>query len=428
MFLHLENIGKISHANIEINGITVIAGENDTGKSTIGKALYSVFNSFYHFETNIRKTRFSLLEDAIETSLREYTNSLWGVNAASIVKTLFSPDTTSTLDDIRTLLLAHMYPMLPLLSNPSEVTLTDEYVASVIDLYKKYSCVPDEVVYLNALNRRIQNDFHSQINNIFSATDEGRIILTIKNKEVAISISGNRAFSVSNTLSLTTDAVYLDDPFVLDHLNSRNFNRRVRLGSDSFKQHLANKLTYGKGTSEVERAFKEAIVNEQLSEILKKLNSVCEGSLILSTKGFIYSPAGDGLGVCIGNVSLGLKTFIIIKTLLTNGSLEPNGTLILDEPEIHLHPKWQLVLAELLVLLQKEFGLHILLTTHSPYFLEAIEVYSKKHDISAKCKFYLAGASGQMSNLLDVTGDTEPIYKKLAAPFQTLENERYADD
>ena len=53
MFLHLENIGKIHRADIEINGITVIAGENDTGKSTIGKALYSVFNSFYHFETTI---------------------------------------------------------------------------------------------------------------------------------------------------------------------------------------------------------------------------------------------------------------------------------------------------------------------------------------------------------------------------------------
>lgn len=79
----------------------------------------------------------------------------------------------------------------------------------------------------------------------------------------------------------------------------------------------------------------------------------------------------------IVNISTGMKSFIIIKTLLQNGSIDENGIIILDEPEIHLHPEWQLKFAEIIVLLQKEFGLNILLNTHSPYFLNAIEVYSK---------------------------------------------------
>ena len=33
MKLHVENFAKIKEADIEINGITVIAGENNTGKS-----------------------------------------------------------------------------------------------------------------------------------------------------------------------------------------------------------------------------------------------------------------------------------------------------------------------------------------------------------------------------------------------------------
>ena len=36
MHLSVKNIGKLSEADIDLNGITVIAGENDTGKSTIG--------------------------------------------------------------------------------------------------------------------------------------------------------------------------------------------------------------------------------------------------------------------------------------------------------------------------------------------------------------------------------------------------------
>ena len=48
MQLQFKNIGKISEASIEVNGITVIAGENNTGKSTVGKVLFCIFNTFYN--------------------------------------------------------------------------------------------------------------------------------------------------------------------------------------------------------------------------------------------------------------------------------------------------------------------------------------------------------------------------------------------
>ena len=47
MFLGIKNLGKIETADIEINAITVIAGGNNSGKSTVGKTLFCIFNSFY---------------------------------------------------------------------------------------------------------------------------------------------------------------------------------------------------------------------------------------------------------------------------------------------------------------------------------------------------------------------------------------------
>lgn len=41
MNLKLKNIGIIEKADIKLNGLTVIAGKNDSGKSTVGKVLYS---------------------------------------------------------------------------------------------------------------------------------------------------------------------------------------------------------------------------------------------------------------------------------------------------------------------------------------------------------------------------------------------------
>ena len=57
MKLSINNIGKLKNAKVEIKGITVIAGENDTGKSTVGKILFSVFNSFYKLDEKIIKLK-----------------------------------------------------------------------------------------------------------------------------------------------------------------------------------------------------------------------------------------------------------------------------------------------------------------------------------------------------------------------------------
>jgi len=109
--------------------------------------------------------------------------------------------------------------------------------------------------------------------------------------------------------------------------------------------------------------------------------------------------------------------------LSQNNLLEENGTIILDEPEIHLHPEWQIKFAELIVLLQKEFGMHILLTTHSPYFLKAIQVYSKKYEISDKCKYYMSELDGEQAILVDKTSKTDDLFYKLAISFENLMNE-----
>ena len=50
MLLKIENLGMVDRANIEVNGITIIAGDNNTGKSTIGKALFAIFNALCNSE------------------------------------------------------------------------------------------------------------------------------------------------------------------------------------------------------------------------------------------------------------------------------------------------------------------------------------------------------------------------------------------
>ena len=61
----------------------------------------------------------------------------------------------------------------------------------------------------------------------------------------------------------------------------------------------------------------------------------------------------------------------------------------MDEPEVHLHPEWQVKLAEILVLLVKELNVNLFINSHSPQFIEAIEVYSIKYGLRNETNFYL---------------------------------------
>ena len=56
MLLKIRNIGKIhDETEIRLDGITVLAGENGTGKSTVGKALFCVFSTLYDIDEKIMR-------------------------------------------------------------------------------------------------------------------------------------------------------------------------------------------------------------------------------------------------------------------------------------------------------------------------------------------------------------------------------------
>ena len=76
MKISLNNIGKIKSADIEIGGIAVIAGENDTGKSTIAKSLYSIINAFYDIDEKIQQDKFDILDEVVREMSYELLSGL----------------------------------------------------------------------------------------------------------------------------------------------------------------------------------------------------------------------------------------------------------------------------------------------------------------------------------------------------------------
>lgn len=421
MKLTLKNIGKIKDASVELNGITVIAGENNTGKSTVGKVLYSVFNSFYNIEKQIILERTASIENILDSLYFTYKKSIFLLDEDEISKAFINKFSSESISE--ELIKKELFELLfHDNDNPNidifESNEFDEYVTRI----KEIIDIPDIEIFKTVLSKKINSEFNGQINNIF--TDEsGSINLTIKNNITYIHVSDNTIDSVDNVYGLKTEVVYIDDPFVLDEVGKQGPYSHVAYSGH--KNHVRKKLSNNHNSNIVN----EIIANNKLEKIYDKINSICNGSIVSNKRGgLLYQYNETDKVLNIKNISTGLKTFVILKRLLENGVLTYNGTIILDEPEIHLHPQWQLLFAELIVLIQKEFNMHILLNTHSPYFMKAIEVFSSKYEIADKCKYYLAHIEDNVSFINDVTENPNEIYKLLARPLQDLENVRYEND
>lgn len=293
--------------------------------------------------------------------------------------------------------------------------------------------ISEEQTFIRVLENTLKQEFSSKVMNFHHSHDIGKIALQIKNKTLQMYIKNNKITQAKNLLELQTQAIYLDDPFVLDELELKSqglFGEQMQYSdSVTHRGHLKNLLKAETTSQNVETAMKQIVADTKLKKILTKINSVCDFDMKKAddalADSFVFLEGPHQLSA--ENISTGLKTFIILKRLLYTGYLEENGLLILDEPEVHLHPQWQILFAEIIVLLQKEFGMHILLTTHSPYFLRAIEVYSAKYQIADKCKYYLADIKNGDAFFEDVTTQTNKIYKKLVLPFENLQRTIYSE-
>lgn len=421
MFISVKNLGKIETAGIEIDAITVIAGENNSGKSTVGKALFCIFNSFYDINRQINDERLSIIESRLPRrfELRELAESIVENKDKYINdKSLLQQDLTNQLVQ----------------NDPDSVDSEEFDLDEIANKIVNYLEVSDDKISAVVLRKKMQAEFNMQINNLHHPEKESEIVLKIKETDVMVRIGNNENIVVENQINLNTEVIYFDDPHAMDNLRNARFPY-MNQNYPTHREHLRSCLKKGKASSLVKEALDEIVATKKLGKVYEKLNSVCPGEMVSKTRrpyinreSFAYRENDTDVLIDITNVSTGLKAFIVVKTLLLNGCLEEKGTIVLDEPEKHLHPEWQLVFAELIVLIQKEFNMHILINTHSPYFLDAIDVYSRNHGIAGRCKYYLAENSGTTSKIRDVSNNIEKIYQKLAKPLQDLENARYADD
>lgn len=416
MKLSVKNIGKINFAEVEISGITVIGGLNNTGKSTISKSLFAIFNSLHDLSRQVWLARVESISDIFRRNINFFDE-------------FFRED--SKIDHVK------LSELIAGLTDEKEI----ENIMIKNDISQSfYKEVMPGVVTSNSLDPKniakeivskvFRDEFNNRIQNIYSKERFSEVVLETRDSKFKIGIDGDGDVDFDNSKELTYEVVYIDDPFIIDSHNLGIFGRRSSRGvfipkydHVKFSDHrnlLLNQLQRDDDLVLVEKAT----IRSRIQDIYGKINTILgdTNKVVFSNRGYRqFDIPSDQLPV--DSLSAGMKTFYLIKLLLDNGTIVENGTLILDEPEVHLHPDWQLNMAEIIVLLQRELKLHILINTHSPYFLRAIDVYSRKYDVVDKTNYYLSSNNDEYA-VLNKVEDIAEIYKILTEPLQRLENER----
>ncbi len=405
MKISVQNFGIISDASIEINGISLIAGPNDSGKSTIGKIFYSLVRGLNPDED-------IFITEKNDTIRKFYQNIL----------RILRDDKNIDISIYQT------------------NRINDEWISSIETLAENFVGTQKNQLLRFCKIIKYQNEI--EFNSIENKNIEiSNYFLTEFNDEIQPVFNDEKITSIFiDDLEGTATLQYDFNPQLNKNINIF-FNNSFFIESPSLIDNsLQDSILYEKRFSREKKShLKFALANEsnlildddfqitEIDRIISIISKIINGKLVVDDfQGVVYEKEGHEIN--IDNVALGIKGFGLIQLLLKNNQLNSRTLLIIDEHEIHLHPNWQVLYAEILVLLSKKLEIPILLTSHSPYFIEALKAFSEKYEFEEKTNFYFSQKSKDnlSAKIIDVSNDISPILMSISEAYfkiSDIENE-----
>lgn len=394
----------VDSAEIVLDGITVVSGENGCGKSTLSKLLYYAFKTVNEYELMIRQS----LYVSVDAILRQVV-SLREDLLAWMKK---QPD--MNWDD------AHLDNMKKADYFSLDLGLLKEFCVSYIttlnlfvDLNPEKFSV-DQKQFLSSFLVRVRmillsilkeychtNDFsESSLEDIIDALKEivSEQFLLAKSKLDSRNIEMlDAAFSRSFAGQVIKDKFNLYEYGAC--ITDRKLNRVLNLSSIERVLYMDTPMAVGLDTGfshwhELNGILRSTaysgLVREEVETLLS--NEILHGNVGIDknlTERFEYLRS-DGLKINLLDCATGIKAFAALQLLMKNGFLNNKTLLIIDEPEAHLHPQWIVEYARLVVLLNKELGVKFFIATHNPDMVSALKYISEKEGVLKELNFYLA--------------------------------------
>jgi predicted ATPase len=383
--INFENLGNISKGSVKLNNLTIFTGENNTGKT------YATYGIYCLLDKDFRYT-LKELNPIIENL---YRDGIYDLD----LKIFFDTNYLKIKKEIE----VSFSKNLPNVFSANE----DEFKKSKMTFELNISDIKQKLLELShksTLTIGNKDNIIFKLNKEKNSTTLKLVLLEIKAPKDII------AEKLKNILSY----------FIFDKLFSKSFLLPAeRTGLNLFYQELSSERTaifhhIGKTTINKMELIKDLIISrypQPIADYIDFLNNLSESkksnsefkdlSLVIQKeilKGK-YKVEKDGIyfmpykhyankdnyneKFSLHLTSSTIKTFFSLVFYLEHLARE-GETLIVDEPELNLHPENQRKIARILTMIANR-GVKVMVSTHSDYFIREINnLIMLKSDFKSK--------------------------------------------
>ena len=432
MKIKLRNILKVASADIELGGLTVITGENDSGKSTIGKILFSVLKSI----NNVNQI------DKIKTL------SVLRIRLSFIKRIFLKYDCyLYLLEDIRTLsidLIDNNISVEDFIYQIEKEARNRDFPTRTFQILQKHlTQIQQYIVELENPRLAVKREFemisksefleslnsHGEKNSLIEFVDDttdiqaSEVIIEFNKGDISdIKVQGNSSIE---------DITYIESPVYLHILNTLRLSSSVptlpfrgvsnNMQKGDIPYHLAD-MAEKILISHDELGLFEEYNTLKDGPLLEEINTLIGGDFQVDRKNKQLFFKQNGKKIPTVSVASGIKAFGVLLKLIQNDCVSTSKMLVLDEPEIHLHPEWQIEFCRFIIELVSK-GVPIVVSSHSPYFIQGLRYFAAEHGIEKDVTYYMAEKnSDNLAVFEDVTNDLNRVFTLLAAPLNKIMN------
>ena len=332
--LNLKNFAKIKDSDFDIQDITVFAGKPGSGKSYIMKTLYAINEAPDKLHSEIELS---------QTKLDEIKNKHGELNAESINK-------LSKSEILELKLILDDFNKIPII---------------------KHTKVEDDT---NLFEQEYKNLFSSIFGNLNQISKN----FTIEHEDVTLTYLDSKLIAtlVDEDKEMPGNSIFVETPLILE------FKKFMTREGGKTPYHIESLLKI----LDRDYSFTDKKQDEFIKSFVEKSKKIINGNIEDSGDSFIFKT--DNKDFDIVNASSGIKSIGLLQYLVTNKALKKGSTLFWEEPEVHLHPTWQLKMIDLFIELMNA-GVKIVFSTHSPFMADYLNAKATREKFGERISFNL---------------------------------------
>lgn len=431
MMIKIENFGPIEKCEIETKPLTIFIGPNGTGKTWTATLIAGLFTpqmwKYYYTAYSREKLseRYAIIEDAIESLL---VNG----NAKIDMKNFIEEFGDEYISNVARLLPKYMPKLLG-----SQTISFENLVMAVESNNEKYA--PSQNI--SSLRKKVSEN----------EDGEALLELRIQKEDLNIYIYSRSSKEIKEMPKYITKEII--SSFVFRIINQAFYKRtcffpaertgmmqflsaiQIRTDKEATPKEIVSNKNENERTFSVpvndlvniimaacnfknqsrrqQLAEKDPIIRRyiELSEILE--NDILYGKIETVEKPdkaveILFKIKGDANVFDISPVSSGIKDLISLVLYLRYVA-EERDLVIIDEPEMNLHPEAQIKIMEFLAMMANS-GLNVITTTHSPYLVDHISNLTKAYELKKGGKEKLEDKFKLKNDLCFIDSDKVAAY------------------